>query len=617
MNENITNNDVKAKHTLTPRHAYETRRQTHQNEQTAYKKTDDLLALARGIVFLLIVVLVWASVIQNYFSILLPFVVVAVFFVLTIIHSKVAKRLGQSTRAMAYYASRIQHLDGEWVGRGNTGLRYQDLAHPYSSDLSLFVEGGLYEYICGTPTRLGEDTLAAWLCNGADVQTVMQRQDAISELKGHRELFEQFIIIDDKVREQVDQNQLKHWCIKGFTRTSGVLIAVAAILGLLVLFSFAAAIFGFGYLPFLTVFVLGLCFYTFSFRKIQLFTSEASSAVSGLTALSRVMSKMEQQQFKSPLLQQLCADLKTEGQLPSWQIGRLNNLVLWLENSLRNQFFAPIAFAVGLPLLIMFRVDRWRERVGPSVSGWSNATGQMEALCSLARYSFENPADPFPQINADSAPITFKAQGLCHPQLPREACVANDISMGGELSLVMVSGSNMSGKSTLLRTIGVNLVLAFCGAPVRAESLTTSRLQIGCAMTANDSLQQGVSLFYAVISRIKNIVELAGATPPLLFLLDEILQGTNSHDRRIGAEGVIRQLLAKNSIGLVTTHDLILTEIVEPLGAAAINIHFEDQIQDGKMHFDYKIHPGVVRKSNALELMQMIGLDVDRAAKIK
>ena len=168
----------------------------------------------------------------------------------------------------------------------------------------------------------------------------------------------------------------------------------------------------------------------------------------------------------------------------------------------------------------------------------------------------------------------------------------------------------MSGKSTLLRTVGINAVLALCGAPVRAKRLRISPFVVGSSMRVNDSLQQGASLFYSVISRIKSIVERAGQSPPLLFLLDEILQGTNSHDRRVGAEGIIRQLVEDKAVGIVTTHDLALTEIVDTFEGHAVNVHFEDHLINGTMYFDYRMRSGVVEKSNALELMRMIGLNV-------
>jgi len=256
------------------------------------------------------------------------------------------------------------------------------------------------------------------------------------------------------------------------------------------------------------------------------------------------------------------------------------------------------------------RVERWRERIGPHISDWLEAVGQIEALSSIARHAFEKPGDPQPEVAAPSAGPCFMAVGLGHPLIADRDCIRNDVRIDGEQRLVMVSGSNMSGKSTLMRTVGINAVLALSGAPVRAASLTISPLQIGTAMRVNDSLQQGASLFYQVISRIKSVVELAAGTPPLLFLLDEILQGTNSHDRRVGAEGIIHQLIRQGAIGLVTTHDLALTRIVVSLGGHAVNIHFEDHLINGRMYFDYRIRQGVVEKSNALELMRMIGLEV-------
>jgi DNA mismatch repair ATPase MutS len=188
--------------------------------------------------------------------------------------------------------------------------------------------------------------------------------------------------------------------------------------------------------------------------------------------------------------------------------------------------------------------------------------------------------------------------------------VCNDVSLNKETRILIVSGSNMSGKSTLLRTIGINAVLAFAGAPVRARHLRISPLVIGSSIRVRDSLQEGTSRFYAEITRLRKIVELADSQLPLLFLLDELLHGTNSHDRRIGAEAVIKGLAAKGAIGLLTTHDLALSSIADALAPHAVNVHFEDHLENGKMVFDYRLHPGVVRKSNALELMRSIGLDV-------
>jgi DNA mismatch repair ATPase MutS len=197
-----------------------------------------------------------------------------------------------------------------------------------------------------------------------------------------------------------------------------------------------------------------------------------------------------------------------------------------------------------------------------------------------------------------------------HPLIPENRCVRNDVQVGGEARVVIVSGSNMSGKSTLLRTIGINTVLAMAGGPVRAQYLELTPLQTGASIRINDSLREGSSHFYAEISRLRQLFELANRRPPLLFLLDEVLQGTNSHDRRIGAEGIVRGFAARGAIGFVSTHDLALTDIggLEP--GAVRNMHFQDELLDGRMAFDFKLRPGVVTKSNGLELMRSIGLDV-------
>ena len=203
----------------------------------------------------------------------------------------------------------------------------------------------------------------------------------------------------------------------------------------------------------------------------------------------------------------------------------------------------------------------------------------------------------------------FDGLGIAHPLLEPLVAVRNDVRLAPELSLLIVSGSNMSGKSTLLRAVGLNTVLAWAGAPVRARSLMVSSLAVGASIRIVDSVLEGKSRFYAEITRLRQIVDLAG-TQPLLFLLDEILSGTNSHDRRIGAGAILRTLVERGALGLVTTHDLALASIAEELAPRASNVHFEDHLENGSIAFDYRMRPGVVAKSNALELMRSVGLEV-------
>ena len=232
----------------------------------------------------------------------------------------------------------------------------------------------------------------------------------------------------------------------------------------------------------------------------------------------------------------------------------------------------------------------------------------MEALSSLAGYAYEHPKDPFPEIAAHGP--CFEGEGLAHPFLSESTCVRNDVKLCPELRVLVVSGSNMSGKSTLLRTIGTNAVLALAGAPVRARRLRLTPLAVGTSIQRRDSLQEGVSRFYAEITRLRQLVDLTAGPLPLLFLLDELLHGTNSHDRKIGAEAIVADLVRRGAIGLLTTHDLALANIPEVLGPHAENVHFEDFLENGRLAFDYRMRSGVVRKSNALELMRSVGLKI-------
>jgi DNA mismatch repair ATPase MutS len=268
--------------------------------------------------------------------------------------------------------------------------------------------------------------------------------------------------------------------------------------------------------------------------------------------------------------------------------------------------------ALNIPLMYVVQVayaaESWRRAHGNAVRSWLKAVGEAEALLSLSGYSYEHPDDPFPDFV--EGPPCFLAEQLGHPLIPTAKCVRNDVSVCGETRVLLISGSNMSGKSTLMRAVGINTVLAMVGAPVRARRLQLTPLQIGASILINDSLQEGSSRFYAEITRLRQICDLAEKHPPVLFLLDELLQGTNSKDRLIGAEGVVRALLASGAIGLISTHDLALTSLGERSDPRLHNVHLQDEIEDGKMRFDFKLHDGVVTKSNGVELMRLIGLKV-------
>jgi DNA mismatch repair ATPase MutS len=300
--------------------------------------------------------------------------------------------------------------------------------------------------------------------------------------------------------------------------------------------------------------------------------------------------------------------LPAEGLPASKQIARLHRLVE-LADSRKNMMFAPVAGVLLWGTQLAFAIEEWRRRSGPIVARWLAATGELEALSALAGYAYENPSDVFPEVLPEGGPV-FEARGIAHPLIPEQRCVRNDVSLNADVRLLVVSGSNMSGKSTLLRTVGANAILALAGATVRARSLRLSPLAIGASIRIQDSLQAGSSRFYAEITRLRQIVDLTAGAIPVLFLLDELLHGTNSHDRRIGGEAVVKGLVRQGAIGLLTTHDLSLAHIAEALAPRARNVHFEDHIEGGRVAFDYRLRDGIVQKSNALELMRAVGLEV-------
>jgi DNA mismatch repair ATPase MutS len=331
------------------------------------------------------------------------------------------------------------------------------------------------------------------------------------------------------------------------------------------------------------------------------------NAFEDLKLLAALPARLEREPFKAPHLQRLIGKLSSHDLRASRTIARLATVVQLIE-SRRNPVFALLQIPLMYPVHVALAAERWRREHGAAVRSWLDAIGEIEALISLGTYSYEHPGDPFPEFIDGTA--SFEGESLGHPLIPAASCVRNDAGIAGTTRALLVSGSNMSGKSTFLRTVGINTVLAMAGGPARAKRLQLSPLQVGASIRINDSLHEGSSRFYAEITRLRQLHELTLGMPPLLFLLDEVLQGTNSRDRRIGAEGVVRAFLEQGAIGLISTHDLALTDIDVGGGERLRNMHFQDELVDGQMRFDFKLRDGVVTKSNGIELMRSIGLRV-------
>ncbi len=590
-----------------PQGEYTRRREEGTREVQRLESQDARLSAIRGVVFLVGMTLLWLC-IRETISGWWVVIAAVLFSVAVIAHSRVITGLRLARRRVAHYQVGLDRMSGRWIGNGPAGERYRDPEHVYTDDLDIFGQGSLFQLVCSARTRLGEDELAEWFQQAADRETILLRQQAVQELRGDLDLHEQLALLDAHVHDELDQKALLEWV--GFpSRPLRLAVRLFAVLITISTMTLFACWWFLGTMasPLLISLIAQTIFLAIYHRLIISVLTGVDEAGQGLAILEQVLDVMEDRRFTSPLLNEIVSRLSVQGAPPSQTIGQLDTRINYLNNSLRNQFFAPLAVLLCLPLHLVHSIEEWRERVGQHIPQWCTAVAEFEALVSLSRYAFEHPSQPFPQLTDDQ--LIFRATELGHPLLPPGECVTNDVQLDGDTTLLLVSGSNMSGKSTLLRTIGTNLVLALAGGPVRAHELETSPFQLGTAMRISDSLQEGKSLFFAVLKRIKRVVDLADDERPLLFLLDEILQGTNSHDRRIGAEAVIRNLIDRGAIGLVTTHDLALTDIADSLPGAA-NVHFADQLKNGEMTFDYHLRQGVVEKSNAIELMRLVGLDI-------
>jgi len=531
-----------------------------------------------------------------------------VFVILAIVLHRLDRDREAAARGVAYYEKAIGRTEDRWIGKGNQGERFRDSKHVYADDLDLFGRGSLFELLSTARTGAGERTLAEWLLAPGEREEVAARQEAVVELRPLIDLREDIALMGEDIRAAVDARGLARWGVapevhffKG-ARLIAPVLATAAVVTLGGFFAqrFSAA-------PFLIV-VLAEMILGFAVRPGvgQVKESVAAPAYE-LRMLALLLERLEQERFTSARLKGLVAQLQIEGTTASRRIKRLTRLIELLDSA-ENMFFRPVAAMLIWTAQFAMAVEAWRTANGPYIGTWIAAVGEFEALCSLSTYAFERPDATFPQLEL-TGPL-FDADALRHPLIPAAVAVANDVQIGKGTCLWIVSGSNMSGKSTLMRAVGLNAVLAWAGAPVACARLSISALRIGASMSTHDSLADNRSRFYAEISRLRDVVELARSGHPTLFLLDELLSGTNSHDRRIGAEAVVRGLVERGAIGLVSTHDLALAEMVSTLNGKAANVHFEDHIEGGEIRFDYRLRQGVVTRSNALELMRAVGLDV-------
>lgn len=531
---------------------------------------------------------------------------VAAFVVLAVLHEKVLQEMRVRGRALRFYENGVARLNDAWRGRGETGERFLDAAHPYARDLDVFGDASVFQYLSTARTHAGEEMLARWLARAAEVDEVVARQAAVRDLAGRLEFRERLWSAGETVRADVHPADLAAWGEARAVVTSGAVRAATLGLAVLWIAGVAAWIVWGEPLPALLISILNFAYSHRLAARMDRAVAGIERAADDLRLLAEALALLEREGFAAPRLVELQSALRRSGLSPCRAIRKLARIADLIE-SRHSLFLRPLDLVLFWSAHLVFWAERWQRKFGPELRGWLSAVGELEALASLGAFAFEHPEYAFPEF-VEHGPC-FDASGLAHPLLGVGKAVENDLRLDERLQLMILSGPNMAGKSTFIRSVGANAVLAQCGAPVRARRLTMSPLQVAASICILDSLSGGVSRFYAEIRRIKMIADLAREAP-VLFLLDEMLSGTNSHDRVIGTEFVLRELLEHGAVGIVSTHDLALARIADAMEGRAFNAHFEDRVDAGALVFDYKLKPGVVQTSNALKLMRELGLGV-------
>jgi hypothetical protein len=491
------------------------------------------------------------------------------------------------------------------------GSRHQPASHSYTNDLDIFGRASLYQYINRTTSEQGGAEIAGWLIQPAPVSNLLQRQEAAKELTGQTGWRQQLqadgmadaisIATEEKISQWLgEENKFIH------AVSWKILRILLPAISLTVL-----ALFLTGILPsnrFLPSAIL-LMILAFSIsRKVIPAHTRLSKISPQLETLSNSIAGIENNNFTSVYLQQLKTIFDHRPEKASQKIKGLSKILDRMDLRLNFIVFIPLNTFLFWDLQQVFALENWKEKNKQNISHWFKALAEMEAIASLGTLCFNHPAWVFPEISGEEA--VFDSDELGHPLIPEEKRVTNSFSTNGVNQLNLVTGSNMAGKSTFLRSIGINMVLAMAGAPVCARRLVLSPMKVMSSMRISDNLEESTSTFYAELKKLKEIIEAVNRNEKVFLLLDEILRGTNSADRHTGSKSLIKQLIHHNAAGVLATHDLELAKMAETYPGQIRNYHFDVQVANDELYFDYKLKRGICQSMNASILMKKIGIEL-------
>ena len=517
----------------------------------------------------------------------------------------------ETLRLQSFYERGVARLEGRWVGAGVSGEEFaQDGNHPYAKDLHVFGEGSLFELLCTCRTEVGRRHLAQSLLATPTLEEARRRQEAVRELQDNTALRERLQLLGQYSFQESTWHTIVEWLESPVVKARRWfrVTAVAVSLSITVLFVVGKVLaVGWSYvaLPFGLLCVMSAALGVV-YRKRVLAAQPAIRALSlELGVLRQGLALLQDQEFKAPLLRELVQTV-AEANAPV-HIRRLERFATWMRERDKESFYhASRALLIGTQVFLAIEV--WRLKHGAGLRLWLAAWGEFEALMALATYAAEHPENACASFAEQGTVLRCEAAG--HPLLASDVCVGNDIAWDETRRFYVVSGSNMAGKSTLLRAVGLNVLLAYAGGPVCAKSMTLSRLWMCASIAIQDSLLNGKSKFMAEVERLKQALSVEPEQRPVLFLIDEILSGTNSKDRRTAAEAILRALLEQGAIGAISTHDLALTELAEVEGLGGANVHMGSRDDGDPLNFDYVLKDGVTRQSSALAIARLAGVRV-------
>lgn len=607
--------DTPSDDVATVRQRYATRLVALENEGRALDRRDAELARARGFSFLAFAGFALVGLVKRHPALgvgaALAF---AVFGVLVVRHARVAslqfelgRRLDLVRRGLSRVEGRYRAPESEAHRRGES---YREAGHPYEGDLDVLGAGSLFELLDVTHTPGGSARLARWLLHPADANVVALRQRAARELAKRAEFLESFALAG--MRAARTSRPADHAGVLAWAKGTPVAIPVAACLGLLVVqltLAAASASLGGGMTRAWGVAVLTQIVVVAVLRpRIEAVLGPVASRQAPLGGYPAMMALVEAASLEAEALAAPAKALREEGGAAA-ALAELDGRIGFA--AVRHNALVAVVANVFLmwDLWSAARLEAWRRRHGSALAGWLDALSELEALAALGTFAAEHPDFCWPVVTAGTRG-RFRASALGHPLVAPGTRVTNDVALE-DVRALMITGSNMSGKSTMLRSIGVAAVLAQAGAPVCAAELAMTEARVWTSMRIDDSLADGASHFFAEVRRLKAVVDaVRTAGTPVLFLLDEVLHGTNSRERILGAKAVVRHLVDQGGLGAVSSHDLGLVVLEDETGGCVRNVHFQEQVADGTMGFDYRMRPGPVATSNALRLMRQVGIDV-------